>query len=84
MKAFAIPLRSEPWPKGKHEARPCPVCGRSWTPWADSRLPCHGKCLFSPADREILKTDPRTDAELARHYGVTPSIIRATRSTRSW
>jgi hypothetical protein len=74
-----VPMRTEPWPAGKHAARPCPICGGGWIPWAFSRLPCHGRCLFSRPDQDHLLDIEMTDAVLADHLGVTLSVVRAAR-----
>ena len=76
---FRLPLRDKPWPLGLHEPRGCPVCGGYWKPWAGSRLPCHARCLFTDDARAVVRSDPRCDAEIARHYGVTMSVVRAVR-----
>jgi len=77
-----LPLRQEPWPNGQNEARPCPVCGKPWIPWAGSRLPCHGRCLFPERDRQLMQADPRTDLELSKALGVTTSVVRSARKRR--
>ncbi len=70
-------LRAEPWPMGAHPPRPCPVCGEPWRPWALSRLPCHGKCLFTEEEQDKILADPRTQKEVAAALGVTVCTIRA-------
>lgn len=74
-----IPLRAEPWPIGGHAARPCPVCGDGWVPWAGSLLPCHGRCLYDEAGQDALLAHPAIEADLARLLGVTGSIVRSAR-----
>jgi hypothetical protein len=76
---FAIPLRRKPWPPGKHRVRPCPVCGKTWFPWAGSFLRCHARCLLAPEDRQIVRSDPRPLREIAEHYGVSMSVVLAIR-----
>jgi len=69
----------KPRPMGAQGKRTCPVCMEYWMPWAGSRLPCHGKCLFSEEAQADLLDDNRTEQELARLLGVTGSVIRAAR-----
>lgn len=75
-----IPLRKEPWPKGRNAVRPCPVCGDPWIPWADSMLPCHAACLFGPEDRRAMMEDPRTDREISADLGLSMSAVRGLRA----
>jgi len=72
-----LPLRKEPWGPGPHPRRRCPVCGRSWWPWAGSFLPCHGRCLFTSEEQDALLDDHRTESQLAADIGVTVSVLRA-------
>lgn len=76
---FRIPMRTERWGKGMHGYRPCPVCGKPWRPWALSYLPCHARCLLHDEDKQIIVSDTRGDREIARHYGISLSVVRATR-----
>jgi hypothetical protein len=64
---------------GKQTATVCPVCKEYWMPWAGSRLPCHGKCLFTEEAQDELLDDPRTEQQIARDLGVTNSVVRAAR-----
>ena len=72
-------MRETPWPQGKHPSRPCPVCGQGWVPWAFSLLPCHGRCLFRVGEQLTILFDPRQVRLVATEYGVTTSVINATR-----
>lgn len=78
-----MPMRSQPWPAGTHSSRPCSVCGKTWRPYAMSRLPCHARCLLTDAAAErvgrLWKYDPITSIQsIARDIGVPPAAIRAT------
>lgn len=77
-----LPLRKVPWPRGDQEQRSCPVCKMPWTPWAGSRLFCHARCLFSELDRQLMRSDIRTDKEIAKELGVSRAVIRGIRRVR--
>lgn len=77
-----LPMRTEAWAQGSHEARPCPICKQPWSPWPGSFLPCHSRCLFTADVRRALVKDPRIDRNLAAAVGVTVSVIRAARGRR--
>lgn len=77
-----MPLR-DPWPLGKHESRPCPVCGESWIPWPGSRLPCHGRCLLTDEGIELVhnawKTDPTASAQvIADRFQIPRAVVLTT------
>lgn len=77
-----LPLLAEPWPLGAHASRPCPVCSRTWIPFAGSRLPCHAHCLFDAVAREHLAQvyasgAYRTQQDLADDLGVTLGVLRS-------
>lgn len=80
---FRLPLLLEPRAMGKHPSRPCAVCGELWRPWAGSRLPCHARCLFTDEGRRELLALFRDEtvlggyAALAKHFGVSASVIRS-------
>ena len=74
-----LPMLLDPRPMGSQLSRTCPICNEYWMPWAGSRLPCHGKCLFTEEAQEALLDDNRTEQELARVVGVSGSVIRAAR-----
>ena len=81
--ALRRPLLLEPWPVGVvTPARPCPVCGKEWRPWASSRLPCHGRCLLEEwAQDELLAVSrgPKWPgvATMATRLGVPTGVITA-------
>jgi len=77
-----LPMRDEPWPVGQHQSRPCPICGKSWTPWAGSKLPCHAACLFTPQERQAIRAVSMTQTEIARAWSVSPSTIRSILNTK--
>ena len=83
MKLYRIPLRSEPWPIGRHERRPCPICNKPWDPCARSRLDCHAACLLTDEARAQLVHLWDVDNaapmhELSERYGVTEKILLMT------
>lgn len=61
----------------------CPVCGKPWWPWAGSKLSCHARCYFPPAEQDAIyerfAADPKlTERQLAVQLGVSFSVLRAT------
>jgi hypothetical protein len=74
-----LPFLTKPWPQGRHEVRPCPVCGKPWWPWAGSLLPCHARCLFAPEELRAVQTDTRPAKEVAAAYGITVQMVRSAR-----
>lgn len=83
MSPFRLPLRETPWPPGKHEARPCPICGKGWIPWAFSMLPCHGRCLLTDEACLDLLDAKETQAASAKRLGVSVAVVRAS-MRRAW
>lgn len=77
-----IPLRDDPT-VGQGEFQQCPVCDGPWRPWAGSRLPCHARCLYAPADQDALLAiceAPAVDytlSDVSAALGVTPGILTA-------
>jgi hypothetical protein len=64
-----VPLRTVPWPAGQHGQRPCPVCGKPWTPGAQSYWPCHPGCIAPEAEVEaVLEAVDRGEVELQDVY----------------
>lgn len=74
---FNLPTRVHAWAKTCHDARPCPVCGRQWQPWANSNMPCHGKCLFSREGALEVYDDTRTGTVIAKSIGVSLPIVKS-------
>jgi len=80
-----LPLLDEPRPDGLHPNQPCPVCGQDWQPWANSRLPCHGRCLLTTeAATTCLEMwqDNHTAQVIAASLGVTIGVIKSTLHNR--
>jgi hypothetical protein len=81
MPGQTLPLLDEPWPPGRSEPRPCPVCGERWIPWAHSVLPCHARCLFTPEGKRALLAEynasPLRADSFARSKGITYTILRS-------
>jgi hypothetical protein len=76
-----LPMREEPWPQGSNAARPCPICGKHWRPWAGSRLPCHAKCLYEPATLRMITEEVLSLADgmrtIARRMGLSYESLRS-------
>lgn len=77
-----VALRSEPWPNGKHDPRPCVVCGNTWIPWAGSRLRCHARCLLTPEGlervrRRVAAEPTRSLVEFASEFDLPVNLLRA-------
>lgn len=62
--------------------RVCPVCKRSWRPWAGTKLQSHAKCAMAPELQEdllgLLDAFPRlTIPRLAMDMNVSVAVLRA-------
>lgn len=73
---FTLPLLDLPWPIGRQPTRPCPICNETWQPTGGSRLPCHGKCLWTEEGAVFIANDPRIEAKLVDELGVNRSMLR--------
>lgn len=78
---FALPMLEGPHPQAG-EKTTCSVCGRVWRPWARSRLPCHGSCLISTDDQDVLLKmldAPKSPSVrvVADALGVTAQVLQA-------
>lgn len=73
---FRLPLRDTPWGTGE-PVRPCPVCGKGWSPWCGSRLPCHARCLLADEGAIQLYEEPLTITQQMAKYDLSPSVVRA-------
>lgn len=64
------------------ERKTCPRCGKSWLPWAKSKLDCHAKCYFTEAAQDdiyqLKLRFPRVSVfRLARDFKVPLQVIQA-------
>lgn len=64
--------------------RVCPVCKRSWRPWAGTKLQSHAKCAFSPELQdeilglyEAFSCVGLTMQRMADDLEVSISVVRA-------
>lgn len=74
-RGFRLPMRKIPWSRDGIGEYPCPVCGKAWSPWVGSLLPCHGRCLLTEELQEALLDEDATLKTQADRRGVTYSVV---------
>jgi hypothetical protein len=81
-----LPMRTEPWPRGSNAARPCPVCGKRWVPWAGSRLPCHAACLYDEPTKSLIRREVLASTDsvrtIARRMGLSYKTLQGLIASR--